>query len=69
MAVSPLVFPSGSAEQNLSAKKTKTVLRPKVQASEANNGTNDLAEQMNEVEKQKYVKGLIYHQLIHNPQS
>lgn len=64
MAVSPLVVPPGSAE------RSTATTRSKLSAAQASNGTTpelpqagngtgfDLAEQMNEDEKNKYVKGL-----------
>jgi cyclin-dependent kinase 7 len=64
MAVSPLVVPPGSAE------RSTATTRSKLSAAQASNGTtpeppqgsngisHDLAEQMNEEEKNKYVKGL-----------
>jgi hypothetical protein len=62
MAVSPLVVPPGSAE------RSTTTSRSKLSAAQASNGTTpepvagyDLAEQMNEDEKNKYVKGLSFH--------
>lgn len=63
MAVSPVVLPPGSAERNAATSKSK------LSAAQASNGTTpeppqasppagyDLAEQMNEEEKNKYVKG------------
>lgn len=59
MAVSPLVMPSGTSDQHPSARKTKPTIRLKAESSEANNGTVDLAEQLNEIERRKYIKGLL----------
>lgn len=67
MAVSPLIVPGGG-ERERSAATTKSKLStapsssratPEVQAQARNSGSsgNDVAEQMNENEKQKYVKG------------
>ena len=64
MAVSPLVVPPGSAERSIATRRSK------LSAAQASNGTTpdpqqvgnaagfDLAEQMNEDEKNTYVKGL-----------
>jgi cyclin-dependent kinase 7 len=63
MAVSPLIVPPGSAERSAAASKSK------LSTAQASNGATpeppqasaaagyDLAEQMNEEEKSKYVKG------------
>jgi hypothetical protein len=65
MAVSPLVMAPGSA-----SKSTTATNRPKHNASngatpdvinDSNDSGRDLAEQMNEQEKQKYVKGYLLH--------
>lgn len=55
MAVSPLVMPVGPVDQTKSLKKAPPQSRPIGEASE--NGGGDLAEQMNDAEKKKYVKG------------
>lgn len=67
MAVSPLIVPPGSAERGLAAGKSK------LSATQVSNGTTpepsqaanatayDLAEQMNEDEKNKYVKGHLFY--------
>jgi cyclin-dependent kinase 7 len=63
MAVSPLILPPGSAERSAATSKSK------LSSAQASNGVTpeppqanapagyDLAEQMNEEEKNKYVKG------------
>jgi hypothetical protein len=56
MAISPLVMPPGSSEKSASSRNLKPP--PKQTVAEASNGGADLAEQMNEMEKRKYVKGL-----------
>jgi cyclin-dependent kinase 7 len=63
MAVSPLIIPPGSGERSnmtsrskLSAAQASNGATP--ESSHVNNGTgHDLAEQMNEEEKNKYIKG------------
>ncbi len=64
MAVSPLIVPPGSTERTSPGNKHK--LGPSAIASNGNNSEGtptsngagpDLAEQMNEQEKRKYVKG------------
>ena len=66
MAVSPLVAPPGSAEKNTAGIRSK-LANTRVsngatpEPSSASNGTgHDLAEQMNEDEKLKYVKGPLH---------
>jgi hypothetical protein len=58
MAVSPLVMPVGPVDQTKSLKKAPPQSRPIGEAS--GNGV-DLAEQMNDAEKKKYVKGHLLH--------
>ncbi|RDW68471.1 hypothetical protein BP5796_09128 [Coleophoma crateriformis] len=61
MAVSPLVFPPAPADKNAGAKLSKLSNQgfngAAPEGPSASSGTRDLAEQMNEEEKQKYVKG------------
>lgn len=63
MAVSPLVVPPGSAERSTATSRSKLSVPPASngttpEPSQANNATGyDLAEQMNDEEKNKYVKG------------
>lgn len=65
MAVSPLIIPPGSGERSNMASRSKLSVAAASngatpEPSQANNGAgHDLAEQMNEEEKNKYVKGLL----------
>ena len=64
MAVSPLVIPPGSSEKPNTINKSKlsTAYSSKAatpEVTQVSNGTGrDLAEQMNEEERHKYVKGI-----------
>lgn len=68
MAVSPLIVPPGSAERSTATSRSKLSVPPASngttpEPSLANNAAGyDLAEQMNEEEKNKYVKGVIFMQ-------
>ncbi|RDW64803.1 hypothetical protein BP6252_10454 [Coleophoma cylindrospora] len=61
MAVSPLIFPPAPADKNAGAKLSKLSNQGSNGAApegpSVSSGARDLAEQMNEEEKQKYVKG------------
>ena len=64
MAVSPLVFQNGSADRKVTAAKAKalavrtnSIIVEKVDTQLARDPGPELAEQLNEEEKQKYVKG------------
>lgn len=61
MAVSPLVHPSGSTAKSPARSKLSSTAQAANGTSEgaqaSHGGGHDLAEQMNEEEKRKYVKG------------
>lgn len=63
MAVSPLVMPSGTPAKKAFTNAAKAIAKSqpndtgKEMASSNEAGGRDLAEQMNEAEKQKYIKG------------
>jgi len=68
MAVSPLVMSTGTPDKKilannarLTALKSQANGQEKEEISSTSVGGRDLAEQMNEAEKQKYVKGSYFH--------
>ena len=67
MAVSPLVIQNGSADPKVTAAKAKalavrtnSITIQKAEAQPAKDTGPELAEQLNEDEKQKYVKGCFF---------